>query len=275
MFCVNCGSIIEGEYRFCAECGAPAASAADGGQPPTAPYVHRPSSQSVEHEVVAEQPRREEVSVAFSSGHVLAQWVCVVLGLTLIMDHVFVTAAEFDTNRNLQAVVGAVQFVVSLGAAVLFLVWIYRAHRNLPALDASGLKYSPGWAVGGFFIPIMNLWRPYQVTAEIWKASDPNHVDPDGRAWQKAPVSPLLNFWWALWIVSGIVGSILLRLALQEPESLEMFQVRSLALAASDAIEILAAVLAILVVWQIDARQEEKNRRLQGARSSASRLLST
>lgn len=121
----------------------------------------------------------------------------------------------------------------------------------------------------------MNLWRPYQVTAEIWKASDPDYLEPEGRAWQNAPVSPLVNFWWAIWIVSGIIGWVLLRFAFQEPNDLEMFRGRSLVLAATDAIDILAAVLAMLVVWQIAARQEEKNRALQRVRLSDGRPLST
>ncbi|MFC1995866.1 DUF4328 domain-containing protein [Chloroflexota bacterium] len=48
-------------------------------------------------------------------------------------------------------------FILFVITAVLFYMWIHRAHRNLPSLGVSGLKYSPGWAVGGFFIPILNL----------------------------------------------------------------------------------------------------------------------
>lgn len=154
MFCVNCGSLIEGEHRFCSRCGAPVASAEAAGSS-TAPYAYRPPVQPVEQGAVFEQPRRREVSVAFSSSHVLAQWVCVVLGLTLILAIVgvaldlvevylisqvingeFGVFDELQANDDGQAVVGALQFIVFVASAVLFLVWIYRAHRNLPALDA-------------------------------------------------------------------------------------------------------------------------------------------
>lgn len=40
--------------------------------------------------------------------------------------------------------------------------WIYVAHKNLPALGAENLRFRPGLAVGSFFIPIYNLWGPFQ-----------------------------------------------------------------------------------------------------------------
>jgi hypothetical protein len=187
----------------------------------------------------------------------------------------FVTIGEAEANDNREAVVGALQVVPLIATAVLFLVWIHRAHRNLPALNASGLKYSPGWAVGGWFIPIMNLWRPYQVTAEIWKASDPESVDPEGQTWQMVSVSPLLRWWWAFWIIGGVIGWFSLRFVFQEPEDLELLRMQSLAEVAADAMGIVTAVLAMLVVAHIDARQEEKNRRLQGVGLGGSAPLST
>src|SRR5690349_16122694 len=34
-----------------------------------------------------------------------------------------------------------------------FLIWVHQTYRNLSALGAQDLTYSPGWAVGYFFIP--------------------------------------------------------------------------------------------------------------------------
>jgi len=175
----------------------------------------------------------------------------------------FVTLEEAEASDDRQAAVAVAQLAVLIVTAILFLVWIYRAYRNLSALGASGLEYSGKWAVGGWFIPIMNFWRPYQVTAEIWKASDPDCNEPEGEAWQTTSVSPLVKFWWALWIIGGMIGGILLRFAFQEPEDLEAFRTRGVVFMVADVIDIPAAILAILVVWYITNRQEEKNRRLQ------------
>ncbi len=264
MYCPNCGAVIKLGVQFCPNCGARTAVGSEAVSPSGGQYVSQQAS-------------------AFSSTRLLARFVVGALILVIIMDVVavfsgiaevrlitrvingeFVTLEELESNDDRQALVGALQLAVLVVTAILFLVWIYRSHRNLTALGASGLKYSPKWAVGGWFIPIMNLWRPYQVTAEIAKASGPESSDPEGQAWQTASVSPLLKFWWALWIIGGVIGSILLRFAFQEPEDFEALRTRSVTFVVSDGIDIFAAILAILVVWYITNRQEEKSRPLQG-----------
>ncbi len=259
MYCQNCGLAIKKDVRFCPKCGAGV-------------------SADVSAVGLAEPVR------AFASGRSMAWLAVIALALVIVMDIVglisdvaelrlveraingeFVTMQEFEDNDNRQAVVGLLQLTVAIVAAILFLVWIYRAHRNLPALGASGLKYSPKWAVGGWFIPIMNFWRPYQVTAEIWKASDPEVRDRDGQRWQTAPVSLLLKFWWALWIIGGIIGNIVLRSVFQDPADLEALRTQIFTFIVADVMDIPAAILAILVVWYITTRQDEKSQKLRRA----------
>jgi hypothetical protein len=40
-----------------------------------------------------------------------------------------------------------------IAAGIVFLIWVYRAHNNLSSLKVRGLEYTPGWAVGLWFIP--------------------------------------------------------------------------------------------------------------------------
>lgn len=218
----------------------------------------------------------------FSSNQLWARLVTGALVLTIIMDVVgmlsgiaevrlvsriingeFVTLEEAESNDDRQALVGGIQLAVFGVTALLFLVWIYRAYKNLRAFNVEGLKYSPGWAVGGWFVPILNWWRPYQVMSEIWRGSSPEAVGTNDRTWERIPASPLLGFWWALWIIGGFVGSFLLRSIFSEPEDLEQLRTYSVAVVVGDGIEIPAAILAILVVSQITSRQEEKNHILQ------------
>jgi len=82
---------------------------------------------------------------------------------------------------------------------VVAATWIYRAAGNLRALDVQGLKVSPGWAVGWYFVPIANLWKPYEAMKEIWQAS----TRP--QQWQGAAVSPVLPLWWTLWLLDVVI----------------------------------------------------------------------
>ena len=123
--------------------------------------------------------------------------------------------------------------VVTLGTAILVLQWIYRANYNARALGATRMRFTPGWAVGWHFIPIANLWKPYQAMKEICRAS----LRPS-RWWEeKAP--SLLPLWWGLWLLtSGAEGvswtasaeevegmSEVIRQALQVPLALVMVSI--------------------------------------------------
>jgi hypothetical protein len=79
-----------------------------------------------------------------------------------------------------------------VGAAVAVPIWMHRAFRNLPALGEQGLRWSPAWAAGGWFIPLANFVIPYRVMRELWSSCG------DGQ--------PLPQRWWAAWIGAGFVG---------------------------------------------------------------------
>ena len=73
-------------------------------------------------------------------------------------------------------------------------------------------------------------------------------ADPEGHAWRTAPVSVLLKFWWALWTVSSWGGNVLARNAFSEPADLAALRTEVWAFIVTAAIELPAAILAILIV---------------------------
>ena len=173
-----------------------------------------------------------------------------------------ISQAEAEANDSRQQAVGMAQLSAFLLTGILFLMWIHRAHGNLPALGARGLKFSPGMAVGWFFVPILNLFQPYQAVREIWKASDPD-ADVDRLnvfARRSAPGSPIIGGWWVLWLVSTIGGRIVSSLAPRARTADEFLAIGWLILV-SDALNVIAALLAIAVVRTINARQEQKRAR--------------
>lgn len=102
---------------------------------------------------------------------------------------------------SLARLVGSVWDIVetiaaSVITAILVLVWIHRANYNARQLGAADMAFSPGWAVGWHFVPIAWFWKPYQAMREIWQAS----VSPSN--WRRQTGSPLLVWWWGLWILT-------------------------------------------------------------------------
>jgi len=83
-----------------------------------------------------------------------------------------------------------------VGGIIVF-KWIKLANKNVRALGAKNLEFSPGWAVGWFFVPIANLFKPYKVMNEIWSATH----SPEN--WKKNENHRAVQKWWGLWIGSS------------------------------------------------------------------------
>jgi len=109
------------------------------------------------------------------------------------------TQEQGDANDMRQFAIDLLRAALYLATVVVFCCWIVRANKNARALGATGLRTTPGWAAGWFFVPIFNLWRPYQAMKELWLAS---HYP---ESWTRIDASPLLPAWWTLWIVANIV----------------------------------------------------------------------
>jgi len=58
-----------------------------------------------------------------------------------------------------------------LGGAVTVPMWMYRSSRNLRALGAEGLRWSPGLSAGGWFIPLANIFIPYLALDELERSA--------------------------------------------------------------------------------------------------------
>ncbi len=148
-------------------------------------------------------------------------------------------------------IVAMIQAFLLVGTASWFLVWTYRLNKNLRALGVAGVRSAPAWAVAYFFIPILSLYRPYQVFREIWQASDPGPAARTGRGWQNLKSPPLLGFWWASVILMNITASLASNSG--GDTSIEVVD---------NAVGLLSTLLALQVVRRVTARQEETARLL-------------
>ena len=145
--------------------------------------------------------------------------------------------------------------VVLVAAGIAFLAWFYRAYVNIERLGASDLRASKGWSIGSWFVPILNLVRPKQLTDDIWRASDPGRPAGDSDGWKSAPVSGLIHLWWAAFLIGSLVSNIAMR-KLMAAETLAERRGAGQTDMLAEYISIPAAILAILVVRAITSRQE-------------------
>jgi hypothetical protein len=115
------------------------------------------------------------------------------------------TAAEISLWDSTRAI-SFLQIPINLTTMIIVCFWTYRASANAHSLR-KGLETSPPWAVGWYFIPIANLFKPLSTMRDIWQAS----LRREGLG---TPGDNVLGGWWAFWILSGISGNIAFRLNL-------------------------------------------------------------
>ena len=178
-----------------------------------------------------------------------------------LLDGEAVTEEELDENDARQAVVALIQLAVFIAAAFFFIRWFHGAYSNLRELGQPNLRYGTGWAIGAWFIPFFNLWRPKQIANDIWRGSAPDAPTFAQEDWKEAPVTTLVHLWWAAWIVASIVGNVVARLWWSGNTPDELKSAAQLDIVASF-LDVVAAVLAIAVVRAATSRQEERTRRI-------------
>jgi hypothetical protein len=145
--------------------------------------------------------------------------------------------------------------LVALFTVVTFLVWFYRAHQNLLAFRPEPLENSAADAVWSFFIPFVNLVKPYSVMREIWVESDPALPPFAVPAYTEAPASRLVSAWWALFIARGVISWAIL-LPRQSGRAVATLITKTENQVVSYALSTLAAVVACMLVHRILRRQE-------------------
>ena len=224
----------------------------------------------------------------FTSLRTPAIWTCVLLGFFVLFTMLAVAAdieqavragqlrngevvaqADLEDADTLLDGMKGLQVLAVIGTAPLFIWWMQRAVRNLPALGATGQKHSPGWAIGWWFIPFANLVQPLRVLLEVWRGSLPRQVLEPDQSWQTRPAPPLVIVWWlgcvAGWLGSNFILSQLDPLALDDPDRMGW----AIAAACVDAALILLAGLTVFLVRRLTRLQERANQQFDVPSGSA------
>ena len=81
---------------------------------------------------------------------------------------------DHDSRHSADQLLGVTARVVALlvATAIVFIVWMWRSAKN-NEISAGPATHTCGWSIGGWFIPIGNLWIPVQIMQDLWQGSDP------------------------------------------------------------------------------------------------------
>jgi uncharacterized protein DUF4328 len=213
----------------------------------------------------------EHPSTARPAGHSVARWAICLLCACLALEAATIAAGFSDRSLLAQLAAGTasapdettataardraivlVKLLAFAGTGVLFLTWLYRAYGNLALVGSKRSRFSRGWAVVYWFIPLVNLVRPYQVMKDLWLRSDSLN-DRDG--YDRLPAPAFLAGWWGMCLTWGVLGRLVPLMARDARTPLELINATDMGMLVN-AVGVIAGMLAIRVVREIDRRQQ-------------------
>lgn len=130
----------------------------------------------------------------------------------------------------------SVSMTLFVAAIIVFLCWFRRCRLNAEVLAPGTHRYAPGFAVGGWFIPLAMWWIPRRSALDIWRASG-----PAGGEW-------VINAWWAAWLAKTLGAAIATPFE-SHPNGYSLYD---------QIAGVVAGALAIAVIRRVTARQNAR-----------------
>ncbi|WP_338759623.1 DUF4328 domain-containing protein [Bernardetia sp. ABR2-2B] len=93
-----------------------------------------------------------------------------------------------------------INLLVFIVAFIFFLMWFRRAYKNIQLIGYE-TQHKDGWAVGGFFVPVISLYYPYNIITEIWQKMK---LTAEGNGIRHYLKGGIHGWWWFFWLVSFI-----------------------------------------------------------------------
>lgn len=155
------------------------------------------------------------------------------------------TMDEARANDQRQTLIVVINLIAFIICAVLFIMWFRRAYNNLNLSRRTTTYFEEAWASGGWFVPFLNLGRPYSIMKEIWdKTQDAtsNLLNRKGSA--------IVGWWWAMWLVSNVTANIASFMGKGADSSIDAMVDASWMSVAGDAFQIVALILVVAMIKQ-------------------------
>ena len=160
------------------------------------------------------------------------------------------TESEWASNDKRQRIVARVHLWVFVATSAVFCAWIHRVSANLVSLGTERQRFSPAWAVIWWFVPVTQLFRPYEVLKEIWRESRPTSSRQE--SWN------LLRWWWTAWITAIVLAPLNWLLNGSGEAEIQIFSGQMAVVRFSSMLA--ATVMAVMMVRRISALQDEKSK---------------
>ena len=152
------------------------------------------------------------------------------------------TATANDTRVQMIGIIYLIAYVIS---AITFIQWFRRAYFNLH-LRVNHLSHTEGWAAGSWFVPIVSLYRPYQIMKELYQETKELLIKK-GFSVNDNFTAGSLGWWWTLWIINNLIGQFVFRYSMKA-ESIDELTTSTIASMVANIIGIPLALITVKVI---------------------------
>lgn len=152
--------------------------------------------------------------------------------------------AEAEANDLRHQIIAYSNVAIYIVCIVLFIMWFRRAYNNLNLSGRENTKYAEGWASGAWFVPFLNLGRPYLIMLEIWEKTQ--------RATENlisTKSGKIIGWWWTLWIINNIGTNVINRLF--KSGEIEDLITTTIASFIFNVIEMASLILLIIIIKNV------------------------
>ena len=160
---------------------------------------------------------------------------------------------------------GAMLFVLLMAVLLVnmfaFGAFTHRSSRNLLTLKSDKQGFSPEKSVMWFFVPILNLIKPWQVFRELFSGSDPNVTTSNQTEWKTKGKAPaIVHVWAAIFVAVFIFNPRTIGFFWYSiRETLDDVVIAHQRLIIADLLMAVLGVAAIFVALELHKRQEARH----------------
>lgn len=122
------------------------------------------------------------------------------------IENAYTSVYEYQDRMRGMEVYAFLSNMIELAALITFLSWFYNAYANLSKAGIKPVNYSSGFAVWAWIIPILNLFKPFQLTKEVVDKSQQKVQELDSQ-YVPQSLNGLINSCWVLFLIHSFFST--------------------------------------------------------------------
>ena len=159
---------------------------------------------------------------------------------------------KLQASDTIRTAISIGQLIILLLSMIFFIMWFRRAYFNLHQLSFNNARYDEGWAAGAWFVPVINLFYPYQIMSDIWKGKQ-NAI---GERFGEPQSVALVGWWWAAYLINNFFAYIS-SFVTKEADGVEGLMRASVIEAISEIISVIAIIITIRLIIKVSSFEKE------------------